>query len=114
MGSGINHYLLVVTFSSTNQLFLLIRIMQFYNNYCNVGSGSSFNYQTWARWAKQSSPNTRVAVGVLGAASGGDGYADPSTLKNVLQNVRYDSHFGGTCSLQRCLLFVGLTRSLNM
>jgi chitinase len=69
--------------------------MQFYNNYCNV-PGGSFNYQTWADWAAQSSPNTRVVVGVVGSPRGGSGYADPGTIANVVGNVRSDSHFGGT------------------
>lgn len=68
--------------------------VQFYNNYCNL-IGGSFNYPTWGNWAAQSSPNTRVVVGVIGSPRGGSGFADPGTIENVLGNVRNDPQFGG-------------------
>ncbi|KAF5355650.1 hypothetical protein D9756_004210 [Leucocoprinus leucothites] len=43
--------------------------VQFYNNYCETSRLSDFNFATWDRWAKTSSPNPNVKV-YIGAPAG--------------------------------------------
>lgn len=71
--------------------------VQFYNNYCGLASGSSFNMGTWAQWSA-SNGNVPVYIGFPSHPKGaGSGFVDITTLSNVINNVysQYRSSFGG-------------------
>ncbi|KAK8220995.1 glycoside hydrolase superfamily [Phyllosticta capitalensis] len=79
--------------------------VQFYNNYCGVQSynpGASeqynFNFDTWDKWASQTSPNKNVKV-LLGipasSTAAGSGYLQPTALAPVLSYVKNFSSMGG-------------------
>lgn len=71
--------------------------IQFYNNYCNLGS--NFNWDTWLSYAQSTSPNKNIKlyVGLPGASSSaGSGYADIATVeKYVTSSITSSSSFGG-------------------
>lgn len=70
--------------------------IQFYNNYCNLAN-SEFNYNTWESFA-ESAPNSNIKlyVGLPGStASASTGYADVSTVRSQLADIKCDSNFGG-------------------
>lgn len=71
--------------------------IQFYNNYCALGQ--SFNYDTWAKFAQDASPNPDVElfVGLPGhRISAGSGYADIDKVQQYVDNsVTSDGNFGG-------------------
>jgi len=72
--------------------------IQFYNNYCGVNSGSSFNFETWQNWATSSyiNSNINLLVGVPGAPEdAGSGYVSESDLQSILANLVNDPNFGG-------------------
>ncbi|CUM65542.1 uncharacterized protein PRCAT00003188001 [Priceomyces carsonii] len=69
--------------------------IQFYNNYCALGS--SFNYDTWADYAK-SAPNSNIKLFVglpASSLSAGSGYNDASTVADYVDKFQNDAHFGG-------------------
>lgn len=73
--------------------------VQFYNNYCSA-VGNSFNYDTWANWAKTKSPNKNVKVyfTIPGApTAAGSGYAPISTIQTIVPQLasQYPGIFGG-------------------
>ncbi|KAK8169827.1 glycoside hydrolase superfamily [Phyllosticta citrichinensis] len=79
--------------------------VQFYNNYCGVQSynpGASqqnnFNFDTWDKWATQTSPNKNVKV-LLGipasSTAAGSGYLEPTALAPVIPYVKNFSSMGG-------------------
>ncbi|KAI0084132.1 glycoside hydrolase family 18 protein [Irpex rosettiformis] len=72
--------------------------VQFYNNFCNVGT-SNANFGTWDNWAKTQSPNKNVKVylGVPAAQSAaGSGYLPISSLSPIIQSYKAQySSFGG-------------------
>ncbi|KAG2202728.1 hypothetical protein INT46_003236 [Mucor plumbeus] len=73
--------------------------VQFYNNYCSA-VGNSFNYDTWANWAKTTSPNKNVKIyfTVPGSATAaGSGYAPISTIQTIVPQLasQYPGVFGG-------------------
>jgi chitinase len=72
--------------------------VQFYNNYCSTTS-SSFNFNTWDNWAKNTSPNKNVKVllGLPGSAdAAGSGYVPFAQLQPIVQNLYQTySSFGG-------------------
>ncbi|CAI5756215.1 unnamed protein product [Candida verbasci] len=72
--------------------------IQFYNNYCNLGS-TNFNWNTWFDYAENSSPNkdVKLFIGVPGAArAAGSGYNDPSVIESDLtSDILNNVHFGG-------------------
>lgn len=75
--------------------------IQFYNNYCNLGS-SSFNWDTWLDYAETESPNKNVKlfVGVPAAArAAGSGYNDPSTVSQYLTSDILNSKYLGGISM---------------
>ncbi|CCH41768.1 Endochitinase [Wickerhamomyces ciferrii] len=70
--------------------------IQFYNNYCSLDK--QFNWDTWAKYAKSTSPNKNIKlfVGLPGAQSAaGSGYVDISTVKTTLSTVGSNANFGG-------------------
>lgn len=72
--------------------------VQFYNNYCSTTS-SSFNFETWDTWAKETSPNSNVKVllGVPGSnTAAGSGYVAYNALEPIVQELYSTySSFGG-------------------
>ncbi|CEP11312.1 hypothetical protein [Parasitella parasitica] len=73
--------------------------VQFYNNYCSA-VGNSFNYETWANWAQNTSPNKDVKVyfTVPGSSTAaGSGYTPMSTIQAIVPQLRsqYPGTFGG-------------------
>ncbi|KAI0346297.1 glycoside hydrolase [Trametopsis cervina] len=72
--------------------------VQFYNNYCNVGTANA-NFATWDNWAKTQSPNKNVKVylGVPASSSAaGSGYLPISSLGPIIQQYKATySSFGG-------------------
>jgi hypothetical protein len=72
--------------------------VQFYNNYCSTTS-SSFNFETWDTWAKETSPNSNVKIllGVPGSnAAAGSGYVSYGALEPIIQELYSTySSFGG-------------------
>lgn len=70
--------------------------VQFYNNYCNVDK--QFNWDTWADYAKNTSPNKNIKLylGLPGSSSAaGSGYVDISKIKSTLSTIGSDPAFGG-------------------
>lgn len=70
--------------------------IQFYNNYCSL-SGSEFNWDTWQKFADDTSPNSdiKMFVGLPGSSSAaGSGYVDPSVVESTLQGIS-SANFGG-------------------
>lgn len=71
--------------------------IQFYNNYCQLGS--NFNWDTWQSFAEQTSPNKNIKmyVGLPGATSSAStGYADLATVeKYVTSSIKLSANFGG-------------------
>ncbi|KAI8053678.1 glycoside hydrolase superfamily [Gilbertella persicaria] len=72
--------------------------VQFYNNYCSATS-NSFNFATWDKWAKNTSPNKNVKVflGLPGSKqAAGSGYVPYKALEPIVKQVhsKYSS-FGG-------------------
>ncbi|KAK4512540.1 ferroxidase fet3 [Mucor velutinosus] len=73
--------------------------VQFYNNYCSA-VGNSFNYDTWANWAKTTAPNKNVKIyfTIPGApTAAGSGYAPISTVQTIVPQLasQYPGIFGG-------------------
>lgn len=72
--------------------------IQFYNNYCNLGS-SSFNWDTWLDYAETDSPNKNIKLFVSVPASSraaGSGYNDPSAVSQYLtSDILNSKYFGG-------------------
>lgn len=73
--------------------------VQFYNNYCSA-IGNSFNYDTWAKWAKTTSPNKNVKIyfTVPGSTTAaGSGYTPMSTIEPIVRQLasQYPGTFGG-------------------
>lgn len=72
--------------------------IQFYNNYCNLGS-SSFNWDTWLDYAETDSPNKNIKlfVGVPASSrAAGSGYNDPSAGSQYLtSDILNSKYFGG-------------------
>ncbi|AOW31663.1 chitinase 3 [Candida albicans L26] len=72
--------------------------IQFYNNYCNLGS-SSFNWDTWLNYAETDSPNKNIKlfVGVPASSrAAGSGYNDPSAVSQYLtSDILNSKYFGG-------------------
>ncbi|KGQ80478.1 chitinase 3 [Candida albicans P94015] len=72
--------------------------IQFYNNYCNLGS-SSFNWDTWLDYAETDSPNKNIKlfVGVPASSrAAGSGYNDPSAVSQYLtSDILNSKYFGG-------------------
>ncbi|KAI8050759.1 chitinase 1 [Thamnidium elegans] len=73
--------------------------VQFYNNYCSASSGS-FNFDTWADWAKSVSPNKNVKIMLTlpGAPSAaGSGYVPMSTISTLVPSLAstYPGVYGG-------------------
>ncbi|KAJ3565154.1 hypothetical protein NP233_g7821 [Leucocoprinus birnbaumii] len=73
--------------------------VQFYNNFCSVASGGSFNFADWDNWAKTQSPNRNVKIYIGAPASStaaGSGFVDAATLGNLARTTRSQfSSFGG-------------------
>lgn len=72
--------------------------IQFYNNYCNLGS-SSFNWDTWLNYAETDSlnKNIKLFVGVPASSrAAGSGYNDPSAVSQYLtSDILNSKYFGG-------------------
>ncbi|KAL6930593.1 uncharacterized protein HGUI_01452 [Hanseniaspora guilliermondii] len=72
--------------------------IQFYNNYCNLGS-ANFNWDTWKDYAEEKSPNSNIKLflGLPGSASAAStGYqSDLSVVDTAVKNLHSDSNFGG-------------------
>lgn len=74
--------------------------IQFYNNYCST-LGTNFNWDTWADYAKNVSPNKDIKLFLgLPSAPGaaGSGYATVDEIKSTFDNYilnKEDSNFGG-------------------
>lgn len=72
--------------------------IQFYNNYCNLGS-SSFNWDTWLDYTETDSPNKNIKlfVGVPASSrAAGSGYNDPSAVSQYLtSDILNSKYFGG-------------------
>ncbi|EFA81365.1 chitinase [Heterostelium album PN500] len=70
--------------------------IQFYNNYCGLASGSSFNYNTWANWITANSPNTKIFIGApADTYAAGSGYVTAQTLTNLVSTYINSPTFGG-------------------
>lgn len=70
--------------------------IQFYNNYCSLGS--SFNFDTWQDYASNTSPNknTKLFVGLPGAqSSAGSGYVLASTVEKYISEIYSSPNFAG-------------------
>lgn len=70
--------------------------IQFYNNYCKLGS--EFNFNDWVNWATQDSynKNIKLYVGLPGSsAAAGSGYASPDIVKTYIDEISCESNFGG-------------------
>ncbi|KAI3406963.2 CHT3 [Candida oxycetoniae] len=80
------------------QSYIDFVFIQFYNNYCNLGS-TSFNWNDWLNYAENVSPNKNVKlfVGVPGAVrAAGSGYNNPSVIESSLsEDVLTSKYFGG-------------------
>ncbi|KAI5957841.1 CHT3 [Candida theae] len=78
--------------------FIDFVFIQFYNNYCNLGT-SWFNWDTWLDYAENTSPNTNVKlfVGVPGSIrAAGSGYNPPELIEDYLtSDIKSSEHFGG-------------------
>eukprot|EP01133_Synstelium_polycarpum_P006692 gene6692-7782_t len=75
-------------------LFDFINV-QFYNNYCDLSSGSA-NYATWSQWVSASSPNTKIMVGLpAGPSAAGSGYIPGASVTGKLSPFINDKNFGG-------------------
>ncbi|KAI5957271.1 CHT3 [Candida jiufengensis] len=75
--------------------------IQFYNNYCNLGS-SWFNWNTWLDYATNVSPNkdVKLYVGVPGAIrAAGSGYNSPDLVSEYLTSDITSSPFFGGISM---------------
>ncbi|XBW34862.1 hypothetical protein QEN19_000429 [Hanseniaspora menglaensis] len=72
--------------------------VQFYNNYCNLGT-SSFNWDTWKDFAENDSYNKdiKIFLGLPGSsAAAGSGYqSDLSVVESAVSTMTESSHFGG-------------------
>ncbi|KAI8644014.1 glycoside hydrolase superfamily [Parasitella parasitica] len=72
--------------------------VQFYNNYCSPLK-DQFNFNTWDKWAKKTSPNKNVKVflGTPGSsAAAGSGYIKFDTLEPLVKKLKSSySSFGG-------------------
>ncbi|KAG1349570.1 hypothetical protein G6F62_003542 [Rhizopus arrhizus] len=73
--------------------------VQFYNNFCSVASGSSFNFDVWDDWAKNKSPNKNIKVMLTvpgSSTAAGSGYASIAELGSIISSVTSQySSFGG-------------------
>ncbi|KAG8953318.1 Chitinase 1 [Tulasnella sp. 424] len=76
--------------------------IQFYNNYCNLASYGTddWNYAIWDYWARYVSPNKNVKLYIGGpAASGaaGSGYVPTAGLQTIVQDTwkNFPAFFGG-------------------
>lgn len=74
--------------------------VQFYNNYCSSTS-SSFNFDTWDEWARNTSPNkdVKIFMGIPGSpTAAGSGYVPFSQLQSTVEKVAstYSSYGGVT------------------
>lgn len=70
--------------------------IQFYNNYCSLGS--NFNFDTWELYASGTSPNKNVKLylGLAGSpTAAGSGYVDAGTVKQYLSKIQGGASFGG-------------------
>lgn len=71
--------------------------IQFYNNYCNLGT--QFNWDTWKTYAEETSPNKNIKmyVGLPGASSSaGSGFVSLDTVEEyVTSDILDDANFGG-------------------
>ncbi|KAI0011922.1 glycoside hydrolase family 18 protein [Xylariaceae sp. FL0662B] len=79
-------------------------MVQFYNNYCGVQSftpgganQSSFNFETWDTWAKQTSKNkdVKVLLGVPANTGAGAGYQTADALAPIIEYIKQFDSFGG-------------------
>lgn len=71
--------------------------IQFYNNYCSLTNGQ-FNWDTWQKFAEDTSPNKdiKLLVGLPGSTSAaGSGYADVSTVSSQVSSIMSSANFGG-------------------
>lgn len=87
--------------------------VQFYNNYCSTTS-NSFNFDTWDKWAKNTSPNKNVKVllGLPGSkAAAGSGYVPFAQLSPIVKNVYSTySSFGGIMIWGNAYIIIFLKR----
>ncbi|KAL6932413.1 hypothetical protein ACO0OL_003891 [Hanseniaspora opuntiae] len=72
--------------------------IQFYNNYCNLGT-ANFNWDTWKAYAEDKSPNSdiKLFLGLPGSASAAStGYQSNLTVVDAaVESLYSDSNFGG-------------------
>lgn len=72
--------------------------IQFYNNYCNLGT-ANFNWDTWKAYAEEKSPNSNIKLflGLPGSASAAStGYQSNLTVVDAaVESLHSDSNFGG-------------------
>ena len=72
--------------------------IQFYNNYCNLGS-ANFNWDTWKTYAETKSPNPdiKLFLGLPGSeAAASTGYqSDLTVVDTAVKNLHSDANFGG-------------------
>ena len=73
--------------------------VQFYNNYCSP-AGNQFNFDTWANWATQTSPNKNVKIMLTlpgSPTAAGSGYVPITTIQTIVPNLAstYPGIYGG-------------------
>lgn len=70
--------------------------VQFYNNYCDLGS--NFNWNTWADYATGTSPNKDIKIFVglpAGPTAASYGYSSASVVSSYIDSIKSQSMFGG-------------------
>ncbi|SCV00503.1 LAME_0G10154g1_1 [Lachancea meyersii CBS 8951] len=79
-----------------NNAELDFAFIQFYNNYCNVGT--HFNWDTWTEFAAGApNPNIKLYLGLPGSSSAaGSGYlSDMSLVQSTVNSIGESANFGG-------------------
>lgn len=88
--------------------------IQFYNNYCNLGS--NFNWDTWQDYASNDSPNKNIKLflGQPGGPTGaGSGYNDLSVLKKYINQVKNTANFGGVSLWDASQAYSNINNGVN-
>lgn len=78
------------------QVDLDFAFIQFYNNYCSLGS--NFNWDTWQSYASNTSPNKNIKLFLgqpAGPSAAGSGYSSASTVTTYVNQIKGTANFGG-------------------